>query len=367
MNELNRVRALLREPPSPSAEARTAALTRLEEDFTAGRRRRPARPPLLSLTGLTCLLAAGTAAAVAVAVLGAGDPASSGPSGPQAAPSARSILLAAAGQAERQPAATGRYWRSVVQDDLLVKAGPAAAPYKVVVRQLNGEWTPADPKAPTWSLTQDLGARPATPADEAAWKRAGSPSEHLQPVPEQARRKTGVTARKIPAAPGPRRVERGDPAGARPFFVGRDLSLREILALPADPERLRQALVRYSGGRADSEKLFEYAANMVLHYPATPKARAAAFRMMAGLDGVRALGRDTDDRGRAGQAVSLQVTVPGVAVTEWRLIVDPAAGRALAWESRTVRPLAPTGRKGERTDTATVVEAGWTDAPPSRS
>lgn len=84
--------------------------------------------------------------------------------------------------ARRPPARTGTSRRS-----------PAATtgsggertptPSTVVSRQRRELWTPAAPGGMSYARSQDPGAEPATPADAAAWCRAGSPQAFTVRVP----------------------------------------------------------------------------------------------------------------------------------------------------------------------------------------
>ncbi|MBC6456642.1 hypothetical protein [Actinomadura sp. HBU206391] len=85
--------------------------------------------------------------------------------------------------------------------------------------------------------------------------------------------------------------------------------------------------------------------------PALPDLRAAAFRMLAGLPGVKTEGRATDPLGRAGTVVSLPVettvplglyTAPKQLGTRRQWIIDPDRGRGV---DRLVAELTSPGRR----------------------
>ncbi len=86
------------------------------------------------------------------------------------------------------------------------------------------------------------------------------------------------------------------------------------------------------GHRPSTEKtgyrLFWSAEALILDLPVSSQVRAGAYRMLAGVDGLRLVGPATDQRGRAGLAVAYQR-----GANQDRLIVDPATGQALALEA----------------------------------
>jgi hypothetical protein len=68
--------------------------------------------------------------------------------------------------------------------------------------------------------------------------------------------------------------------------------------VPADPLPWRVSM------------LFRAGEFLVMKLPVTPQLRGAAYRMLAGLDGVRSVGPVTDRRGRAGTGVGYDYTGP---------------------------------------------------------
>lgn len=92
--------------------------------------------------------------------------------------------------------------------------------------------------------------------------------------------------------------------------------MQDLRALPADPDRLERLLPKRFGepGR-DTEPLtrnetgdswmFSVARDIILTMPVTPRVRAAAFRMIAGLPAVRTIGSVRDAEGRQGTAVAI--------------------------------------------------------------
>jgi hypothetical protein len=113
----------------------------------------------------------------------------------------------------------------------------------------------------------------------------------------------------------------------------------------------------FAPGSADSDRLtFSLLGRMLLDTPAEPKVRAAAFRILADLPGVRGLGTVRDDSGRSGQGVEF---TDGT-YTE-RLIIDTATHLILANK-------VSSGPKGTATPAkegnTLVLTAEWSDAAP---
>lgn len=158
----------------------------------------------------------------------------------------------------------------------------------------------------------------------------------------------------IKAGPGPL-TDFGSARGLRPFLVGdQDLSAAQLLALPADPARLKALIMKNydptTGQSADSY-LFQVTP-VLLTMPVTPAVRAAFYQMLADLPGVRSLGQVRDTAGRDGVAVALSDRYRGcgnemflgkgrpsgptfsACVVQQRLVIDPDTGLPLAQELR---------------------------------
>ncbi|MDL4771943.1 CU044_5270 family protein [Actinomadura xylanilytica] len=344
-------------PPMPAAmeESIRARLGALATGAEAPRRRprRSYRRPVLG-----ALLAGGVAAAVGITLLG-GDPGD----GPQDGMSARTVLLSAAEKAQRQPETTGRYWHTVTNSKFLLGSlatsddGPPR--FRMYERKQLEYWASPNPERKDWSATTNLGMEPVIKADEDAWKRLKCP-DFLMPAPGDGDCTTMLK-------PGRRKIETGDLNYSFVNFDGKKVTFQQIADLPTDPVRLREALNRLLGYKAGDEKVFELGTGLVSEAPAPPRVRAAAFRMIAELPSVRTLGELTDPLGRKGTAVALKVSRDAEAV-ETRLIVDPAAGRALTSYSVALNNgdgLHGTGIKtGEIQTSSSVIEAGWTNSHP---
>lgn len=345
-------------------------------------RRRWTRPVWgLALTG-----AAAAATAVAVITQGATAPAQAptlavatpGPSGAPHATrielSASAVLLAAAEQAVRQPDTMKAYWHTatVTRGLMSVDGG-----YTFVDRSRSESWTPSAAGGDTWNRSRFLGAKPATPEDEAAWRAAGAPEELRVKVPG----KKGELI--LPTRPGKERVESYPPVdGDKVFWLGRNVSVKDIRRLPSDPAELKAWLLRsYAGHGTESsdtpmssdEWLFTVASGLITDMPVTSATRGAAFRMLAALKSIEVQHDVTDAEGRTGTAVGIKQkshvrdgdTPDGV--LRARLIFDESTGQALGIDNVVVRPggyqadLEP----GTIWHSVTVLGAGWTDTKPS--
>jgi hypothetical protein len=381
MDETRMVRDLYA-APAPAAEHEVVA-ARARLDAMTRRRPRARRPGLRWALPGVGLAAAVTAVAVAVATSG-GSPR---PTAPPGGPSARTVLLDAALLADRQPATSGKYWHVDSQIRWLQKV--RAGGYLIADTSRSESWQVADRTGRAISRVQYLGARPARPTDRAAWRKAGSPHAFLT---VEGKRTTTSPERLITARGAPAEILQGMGAAAQ---AGLD-RLREapadpvrlrawLLALPDSPTRLRpipKAKLRGvkpgvpmpsmppppSKAQVD-HWLFVQGADLILYSPVTPQVRAAAFRMLAALPGVKLVGTVRDADGRKGTAVAMNEIDPGdkPEQLQQRLVIDPADGGTLAYEevvlgTNIIYPSLPAGTIAS---TTTVRTAGWTEKSPA--
>lgn len=130
-------------------------------------------------------------------------------------------------------------------------------------------------------------------------------------------------------------------------MAGRDLTFQQIQALPSEAAALRQRVAALlPAGSADL--LADALSGLLWSKPSPPAVRAAAYRALADLPGVRYLGGRADPRGRAGEAFAYDLPT-GVRRT---LIIDPATSQVLA------------STDGGTGHSEVVLTAGWTDQPP---
>ncbi|HEX2315309.1 MAG TPA: CU044_5270 family protein [Thermomonospora sp.] len=315
--------------------------------------RRPRRSLRAPLAGLLATAAVATGSVAVVSLASNEDP-----PGRPAQLHAGNALLVAATNAEKAP--NGRYWHTRRVDGMVYAVGRTRAEhYKVDSRQQSDSWIGPDGRAAF--AHGDLPARPLTAEDRRRWQRAGSPGVVRAPDPD------GLVTLFLnepshPLRPSPR------PSGEWRLH---GLTKDQVAALPTEPKALENALLKlrdrwhaYSSdpdeepisalkGQARVRALSEVAATLLAEAPAPPAVRAAAFRMLAALPGVRAEGTTTDPLGRTGTVVSLplETTVPlglytapkqlGTYRRQW--IINPADGTLLA-----VNDLVATPPRGSR-------------------
>ncbi|GAA4926456.1 hypothetical protein HD597_011599 [Nonomuraea thailandensis] len=350
-------------------------------------RRRRSRPAWgLGLAGA----AAAAVTAVAVVMSGSGAApttpratdggqvaASAGTGAPRVRLSARDVLLAAAEKADRQPEGSGDWWRSVTVSRHLYAARNGG--YLVMDASRNEGWTPEATGGDQWASSRRLGAGPATEADRTAWERAGAPSEIEVVVPGKGRGKGAYGRMTLSTSEG-RATTSHTPLvdGDKVFWLGRNVTMKELRGLPSEPGALKKWLMASYAGHgteSTSEKmsgdawLFKVSVGLIMDMPVTPEVRGAAFRMLAGLDEVRVAENVTDAEGRQGTAVSVEERYERGGVSENRLVFDEATGRALASEYVVVEPggLQAGFEPGTVWSSNALIEAGWTDGDPAAS
>jgi hypothetical protein len=248
--------------------------------------------------------------------------------------SAHELLLVAAERSEASTATSGRYWVQPTEFGGRMEVGPPERRYHIMLRTSSEMWLATRPGDESLAVQQHLGAEPASPEDEAAWRADGSPTRWPIPGPD------GTPSDEFyEAAPGPKGIRPMEGATAANNFLlgGNSVTMAELAALPTDPAALKAWLLNRFQVLGIEEPadyaLFWNAKSLVMDLPVTPAVRAAAYRMMADLTGVTLLGEVTDQRGRSGMAVAY--THDGdFGATEFRLIIDPATGQALAEENR---------------------------------
>ncbi len=170
---------------------------------------------------------------------------------------------------------------------------------------------------------------------------------------------------------GPLTPGRRFPLGQVDPLTRIDVTTAELAAAPTDPARLRAWLtdrIRRAGSEPTGGILFRAGESLVMHLPVTPPLRAAAYRMLAGLDGVHSLGPVTDRHGRAGTAVAFDYTgradpmdpASPVGPMQVRLIIDLPTGRALAMESYSLH-----GGTATLQRYTVMLSSYYTDRPPA--
>lgn len=381
MDELNMVSQLLAEPPPPSVAVTERAWQHLDARMRGQAvplRRRRRVVPVLAACG-----AAGAAAAVAITVLVPAGGKHSPPGSALAGKPAGAFLLAMSAKAAPGQA-SGRFWCTSEYQGTrgLIGAGdkeippawfndkkaPASAPpgYKYAIFSRAAETDCLELPHGAWpggtagSAYQALGARPASPADAAAWRRDGSPGHW-----------------KAWVGGGTISTHRGKVvSGGRKSSDKRD---RWNVQLPANPAKLRKLLLAdirrpqsqsvnffgytLGGGASDPDnQLFSFAA-AVMNDPVSPAVRAALYQVMAGIKDVQMKPGVTDPEGQTGTAVWFGK--PGQLPGQYQLI-DPRTGRLMASVEISTTPVygAPAGTTLAYT---TWTRSWWTNQLPNRA
>ncbi|GAA2314029.1 CU044_5270 family protein [Streptomyces kunmingensis] len=320
--------------------------------------------------GAAAALAAVAASAVVVSTLD-GDPAGGRAGGPTHSTSAaadpgsstsngatdvsvdgRLELLGVARKAET-PAAEGTYWQTTSRSqnvEVVKAAGGQGQPFAVRTTSTE-EWS-VGVRPGTRSLMVsglDATTEPRTRADENRWRSAGSPATMQAEVPgNDGGGRLGYTM-------GTRRpmVMRTD-ADDKVYALGpQNITYQDLLELPADVTELRRKLERLyaddSGadtGAGRAAYVLRQAADLVT-MPVKPAVRAAAYRVMAELPGVRGLGRVTDPLGREGAGFTFPGTDPTpLGSVRQRLVVDASTGELLCEQLVLVEPSAMARKAG---------------------
>ena len=305
---------------------------------------RPGRPGwhprrgVLAGTGLA-VAAAVVATAVLVATAGSGArPGQSLAAAGQAhpvppAPSARAILLTAAVNAAKAPAA-GRYWRVETVSGSVMAAGPNAHPYAVEQRwSPSADWDSASASRRTWTFpAARYSSVPVSPGASAAWLADGSPPLPATHSRQQAWWQVGGSVGYLGnSSPTLAQFRALPPSPAGLASAVRKLALRQDRAsAPAWGSRNVQAWSSGAGSSL-SQDIFGIYVQLLKWDPITPQVRAAVFRNIAGLPGVRSVGRIADPLGRAGYGIAM--TSPQAAAGDQEvLVINSATGALLADE-----------------------------------
>ena len=342
----------------------------------AGARRSAGRPRRLVLAGLVPTVVVVAAGAVFVTTQSetpapgaagrVSDPAIVATAGP-APKSARELLLVAAERTASDPATSGRYWVRRQEDfDTPVKVGPARRPYHVVERWSSTQWNAMNSGDESVKVTQNLGAAPVTAADRAAWEADGSPSEWTR------------GSQVIKAQPGEESVSPARDRGAEikapgakwyPYMLaGHGMTVADLAKVPTDPAVLKTWLSNQLKTNeifiANDETLFQAGLDLVFNLPVSPQVRAAAYRMFADVKGATLLGTVTDQLGRTGMAIGFVRKGDFRNWTQFRLIIDPRTGQALAQENWDLGTGKSPAAKGKLKSRSLLVSASFTDDTP---
>ncbi|SEG79799.1 hypothetical protein SAMN05444920_104752 [Nonomuraea solani] len=298
----------------PADETRTMAV---RARVLAGPRRLPAfSRAILAAAAVSLVLVGGY---VAVPMLGGSE------INTAATPEPAAVLDAAADRLAAQPPGAGEWWRREMEQvsRIRTKADPTfVAEWRVKdvlwVNRLGRRQTDRG----------EVSAKPFTPADERAWKEAGSPE--LCPAGDKCQL-------------------------GRVYFSSLGLSLDPVPELPTEAGALKAELLRQLTTKEPGDEngwLWAAGKWLLLDTESTPGTRAAVYRMLAGLPGVQVADGVTDLDGRAG--VALTYDDRGL---RHRILIDRDGGELLAVQDESVA-------EGKMFESYLVKRLGWTDEAP---
>ncbi|MEU4508350.1 CU044_5270 family protein [Nonomuraea wenchangensis] len=285
-------------PQAPPADHATLTAARARMLGAARRRHRPVWPKVvLAAVAVSAVMAGGF---VAVPLLDR--------TSVQTAAMPDAVLAAAADRLAAQPPETGAWWRR----EMVQVARKKKATYTVEQRVSDVLWASRDRAVGYRTQRGPISAKPLTPADEQAWKAAGSPD-----------------------------LCNGCQSG-KTYFTPLKLTTEPVTELPTEPEALKAELLRANDQDAAESWLWGVSRWLLLDVESTPATRAAFYRVLAGLPGVRVENDVTDIEGRT-----------GVALTYGRqqIIIDRDSGNLLAVQ------------EGDGSSGYVIKRMGWTDDP----
>ncbi|MEV5748025.1 CU044_5270 family protein [Actinoallomurus sp. NPDC052308] len=376
MDEVRMVRDAYPEPAPPTARdiARAKAL------LTKAPRRTTPR----LWWGLGGVVAAGTAATVAITL--AGGNTTSGTNTP--APSGtvrldtRSAFLAAATKAEQQP--TGKYFYADVVEGQAYIMRPKTGTYAITGATTEDfVWTGAKRGMGEAYYGRDLPAHPVSDQDKALWRKAGSPTSFRVWSGDAYHTYTAKATKWSSDGPNRGIISKG---GGE--FMGQ--STEKLQKLPTDPAELAKIFLSDSNKKmgiaaklppaATANLKMQKVAGLVGWTPTPPKVRAALMRALADQPGVHAIGRDTDPLGRQGVALAageMTATRTGEyggpkaeqGTYRWRKvdIFDEHTGALLSVQTELTKPGGPYSemKPGFIIDYQANRSAAWTDTKPT--
>ena len=304
-------------PDSPLRYDDLPILRELGDDLKAAFRTAPtgARPPRRMRAARTrSWLGAGVlaAAVVIVAVIAVVNFEIDGAQLSPATAKAAQVLSQAASAAESRPVAFPHdhqfyYVRSVATFLEPITAHPTSPLRRDQLRPLpralvtvgQQTWTSASRTGVTeWRV---ISVKFPTPAARKDWKRVGRPSLLANP-------------------PGPTAIA---PLGHERYLVGNiELTRRELLDFPTSPHTIYQRLLR--AGHGSTAEVFSEIPDALRQSPQPATLRAALYRTLALIPGVRYIGAVSEGRGRMGIAVGLRN-----GDLEDELIFDPQSSELL--------------------------------------
>jgi hypothetical protein len=283
-----------------------------------------------------------------------------------ASPAAAAVLERAAVAATASGGVpAGRY--AYTKAETLYAATRTDAPeYSVLLPTVRETWVAADGSGRVIERRGEpifLGRR-----DRARWLAAGSPPL----VGSTESTDQLVRAQYRPVSPA---LLASDPETLDLELLDRLLSA--VPQLPTDPDRLERIIRAYSEKKDPPvEAQMFNAVSGIVHSPyASAELRAAAYRVLARINGVELGGRRRDAAGRLGTAISAPAGYGGpnestadpadstLNTQERRLLmIDPKTGNVLAEETVLTKRVAwIDGDPGDVTGSITILEQGWVE------
>ncbi|MGW2222219.1 CU044_5270 family protein [Nonomuraea sp. NPDC001684] len=364
---------------------------RLRDAFTAGAELvspeslAPALSPAAvqrrrGLRGLPILAAAAVAAVLTAVVLVSNLIAVPAPvSNPAPHPAdGNEELRRLAARIARLPDDQGAYWYKSELSDTLIRVRAGGRTFNAKVSSTSVLWVPRDPKDPVQTQNREPILSPATPADERAWRAAGSPGK-VQRVCTPGTRAADCV--KLPmlakdtACQYTRDVAPDQGPGATALG---GYTPAQILALPADEKGLREWL-RAEAAKKDkgvTPPLEEVIAGsrFLLSKPLRPAVRATVLRLLADLPTTAVRGVVRDPLSREGLAVDFgegkryfrEFGEDDEVIEDHSTVLDPATGEILAEVTKAGEDTVGLS-KGQTVDSQTwTPTTGWTDDRPER-
>ncbi|WP_433435592.1 hypothetical protein [Nonomuraea sp. CA-141351] len=279
-----------------------------------------------------------------------------------------------ADQVAKLPDDTGAYWRKSLMDEGLTRVRAGGRTFNALDSTRTEWWAPRDPKDPVQTRREETGLRPATPADERAWRAAGSPAK-VQRVCTPGTRaadcpKVQMSSKRLDCQ-YQRAVEPDGVLGDRRLG---DLTMAELAALPADDKGLREWVRAHWRLAKETDEEVLARSRHLLEMAIRPPARAAVLRLLADLPATSVRGRSTDPLGRPGLEVDFDKGNPYFA--EFGKDDEVTEDHTTVLDLRTGVILADVTAAGESTEglpkgtimyyTAWAPESGWTDDRPER-
>ncbi|MEV0201730.1 hypothetical protein [Nonomuraea sp. NPDC050691] len=255
----------------------------------------------------------------------------------------------------------GAYWhtRELWKETSPRRLGSGSHRYWVEEPLVLERWSTPDGRS--WVGSRRPGAYPKSAADREAWRRDGSPTKWTRTADG---RPLSLSARPNKGSVGP---ERG--VGAFVLAMQR-LTYDELQRLPADPEGLKSWLTRATRVQPVKETAVDGfvtgALTDLLHeFPVPKEVRAAAYRALQTMPGVRVKGTAKDSVGRTGTVLSIdppETPRKDDIVVRSKFIVDTGTMLMLAEDVKATIDGKPFL---ENTGTRTMLQVGWTDAGPA--